>query len=333
MKEKLLYPTPFSAYVNTICFRNVRPTCMNISHQYNCNIISDLSQNDYVSHDKLQRVLNNDNEFDLYLQNRYGHLLSSRNKGFLIIDDTVLAKPYSKQLELLSWIWSSSDRQYLYGINVVFVIWTDGNTRFPIGYRIWNKNDKKTRIDLAIELLSDAKKIFGINPDYVLMDSFYPAAKLLKVIRKYKWHWIAKIKCNRRINKVQAKKFFKYRYGNHIGRLSENIKALIVKDNDNYWATSDLSLNSTGVKRLYVNRQAIEEFFKILKSELRIEGCSARSRTSQANHIYFVLFAFCQLEDFRIKKNVKTIYHLRLLLFRFTIPKNLEWDIDPLKYA
>jgi len=112
---------------------------------------------------------------------------------------------------------------------------------------------------------NDAKKIFGINPDYVLIDSFYPAAKLLKVIRKYKWHWIAKIKCSRRINRVQVKKFFKYRYGNHVGRLTENINALIVKDNNNYWATSDLSLNSTSVKRFYVNRQTIEELLKILK--------------------------------------------------------------------
>ncbi|MBU2445892.1 MAG: transposase [Bacteroidetes bacterium] len=175
------------------------------------------------------------------------------------------------------------------------------------------------------------------------MDSFYPAAKLLKVIRKYKWHWIAKIKCNRRLNRVQVKKVFKYRYGNHVGRLTENIEALIVKDNDPPladWATIDLSLNSTSVKRFYVNRQAIEEFFKILKSELRIatkwcirKGCSARSKTAQANHIYFVLIAFCQLEDFRIKKNIKTIYHFTLLLFRFTIPKNFDWDIDPVKYA
>ncbi|MGD1006434.1 MAG: hypothetical protein ABR980_04285 [Ignavibacteriaceae bacterium] len=61
---------------------------------------------------------------------------SSKKKTYLIIDDTIIAKPYSKELDLLSWIFSPSDRQYLYGINVVSVIWTDGNTRFPIGFRI-----------------------------------------------------------------------------------------------------------------------------------------------------------------------------------------------------
>ncbi|MDI6779964.1 MAG: hypothetical protein QME25_07225, partial [Bacteroidota bacterium] len=47
----------------------------------------------------------------------------------------------------------------------------------------------------------------------------------------------------------------------------------VVKDNDNYWATSDSALSSSEVKRHYRYRQFIEEFFKILKSELRLEGC------------------------------------------------------------
>jgi hypothetical protein len=258
---------------------------------------------------------------------------SSKKKTYLVIDDTVIAKPYSKELGLLSWVFSPSDRQYLYGINVVFVIWTDGNTRFPIGFRIWYKNDNKTKIDLAMELLNDAKKIYNIKPSYVLMDSFYPAAKLLKLIRKFRWHWIAKIKSNRLIDNLQAQEFFSYRYGKHIGKLSENIKALVVKDNDNYWATSDLSLQSAELKQRYRNRQIIEEFFKILKSELRLEGCSSRESLAQMNHIYFVLMAFCQLELFRITRNIHTIYKVRAVLFDCVVPKNLNWKLNIMSFA
>lgn len=261
------------------------------------------------------------------------HQLLAEKKTYLIIDDTVIAKPYSKELDMLSWIFSPSDRQYLYGINVVFVIWTDGQTRFPIGFRVWNKNDKKTKIDLAMELLNDAKRIYKIRPGYVLMDSFYPAAKLLKVIRKFRWQWIAKIKSNRCIDNIQVQEFFSYRYGKHIGRLSENIRALVVKDNDNYWATSDLSLQSVEVKQYYRNRQIIEEFHKILKSELRLEGCSSRQPIAQINHIYFVLIAFCQLELFRITKNIGTIYKIRLVLFDCIVPKNLNWKLQTMWFA
>lgn len=279
-----------------------------------------------------------EDRWNKYIQKHYGRLLklrktSSKKETYLIIDDTVIAKPYSKELKLLSWIFSPSDRQYLYGINVVFVIWTDGNTRFPIGFRIWNKNDKKTKIDLAMELLKEAKKNYKIKPSYVLMDSFYPAAKLLKLIRKFRWQWIAKIKSNRLIDKLQIQEFFNYRYGSHIGRLSENLRALVVKDSNNYWATSDLSLQSSGVKRNYRSRQTIEEFFKILKSELRIEGCSSRNSIAQINHISFVLIAFCQLELFRKTKNIETIYKVRAVLFDCVVPKNLNWKLKIMAFA
>jgi hypothetical protein len=337
MMKKLIYQTALIAYVNAICFRNFRTTCTKISEQYNRNIIYD-SESPYVSHDRLQRLLVFEGKWNKYIQKHYGCLIklresSSKKKTYLIIDDTVIAKPYSKELDLLSWIFSPSDRQYLYGINIVFVIWTDGNTRFPIGFRIWYKDGKKTKIDLAMELLNDAKKIYQIKPGYLLMDSFYPAAKLLKMVRKFRWHWIAKIRSNRRIDNIQVQEFFSYRYGKHIGKLSENIKALVVKNNDNYWATSDLSLQSAEVKHYYRNRQIIEEFFKILKSELRLEGCSSRESIAQINHIYFVLIAFCKLELFRIMKNIDTIYKIRLVLFDCIIPKSFDWELNTMSFA
>ena len=227
--KKLIYQTALFAYVNTICFRNLKPTCTKISEQFNRNIIYDSEKSPYVSHDKLQRLLLLEGKWNKYLQKRYGHLIKSvksrTRKSFLIIDDTVIAKPYSKELDILSWIYSSGDKQYLYGINVVFIIWTDGKTRYPLGFRIWNKNDNKTKIDLAIELLLEAKRRYHLKPNYVLMDSFYPAAKLLRTVHKLKWHWISKIKSNRLVDGIQVQDFFDYRYGNHIGQIFREHKS------------------------------------------------------------------------------------------------------------
>jgi putative transposase len=335
MKKTILKAALF-AYINTICFRNFRPSCTNISQTYNRNIVCD-SKCSVISHDKLQRLLQIERKWNLFLLQKYGHLIKKNSsfnsnkqtgvKTFIIIDDTVIAKPFSKELDILSWLYSSGDARYLYGLNIVFVIWTDGNTRFPIGFRLWKKDGKKSRIDLAMEILKEAKKSHKIKPDYVLMDSFYAAAKLLRLIRKLKWHWIAKLKSNRLINNIQAKDAFTYRYGNKIGKLSEGIKVLVIKDNNNFWASSKLDLTSLHVKELYRKRQIIEEFFKILKSELRIEGCASRNQTAQINHIFLVLIAFCQLEDFRIKKNISTIYKLRMIFFDCIIPSNLKWSI------
>lgn len=336
-----MFQTALFAYINSICFRNFKPSCTMISVLFNNNIIGD-SKGSYICHDTLQRLLQLEQKWNLYLKQKYGHLLNKHfcsnykkakdKKTFLIIDDTVIAKPFSKELDILSWLYSSGDKKYLLGLNVVFVIWTDGNTRFPIGFRLWNKNDKKTRLDLAIEILKDAKTFYKLKPDYVLMDSFYSASKVLRSIRKLRWHWIVKIKPNRLLDYAQVKQIQSYKYSCKTGRLTDRIKAKVVKQNDNYWATSDLSLNSASVKRIYRKRQTIEEFFKILKSELRIEGCPSRSTSAQLNHIYFVLIAFCQLEDFRIRKNIQTIYKIRAVMFNTVIPKNLKWKLESPKF-
>lgn len=104
-------------------------------------------------------------------------------------------------------LYSGNDAKYQYGLNVVFVIWTDDNTCFPIGFRLWKKDDMKSRLDLVIEILKEAKKTLRIKPVYVLMDSFYIIANLLRCIHKLKWHSKAKLKPNRLIEKFASDTF------------------------------------------------------------------------------------------------------------------------------
>lgn len=112
--KRLIYQTALIAYVNAICFRTFRPTCTKASKQYNRNIIYD-SEHPYVSHDRLQRLLVLEGKWNKYIQKHYSCLIklreSSSKKTYLIIDDTVVAKPYNKELDLLSWIFSPSDRR------------------------------------------------------------------------------------------------------------------------------------------------------------------------------------------------------------------------------
>ena len=339
--KKVILQTALFAYINSICFRNIKPTCAKISGQFNRNIECD-SKCSVICHDKLQRLLQMEQHWNLFLKKKYGHLMkktfssnykkSNKTKTFLIIDDTVIAKPFSKKLDILSWVYSHSDKKYLYGFHVVFVIWTDGKTRFPIGFRLLNKNDEKSRIDLAMEILKEAKTFYKVNPDYVLMDSFYPAAKILKLIRKFRWHSIVKLRSNRLLNDIQVKELLKHRYDSQIGILSEKLVAKVVKTNNKYWASSDTKLEPATIKAFYRKRQIIEEFFKILKSELQIEGCPSRSKVAQINHIHFTVFAFCQLEDFRIRMNIETIYKIRLVMINCMIPKTLNWYLKSPKY-
>ena len=75
--KRLIYQTAIFAYVNAICFRNFRPTCTKISEQYNRNILYD-SENPYVAHDRLQRLLVLEEKWNRYLQKHYGCLIHRR---------------------------------------------------------------------------------------------------------------------------------------------------------------------------------------------------------------------------------------------------------------
>jgi hypothetical protein len=59
--------------------------------------------------------------------------------GYLIIDDTVIEKPFSKAMEGLSWVYDSSKKKAVWGYSIVLLIWTDGFIRIPLAFRRWQK--------------------------------------------------------------------------------------------------------------------------------------------------------------------------------------------------
>ena len=76
--------------------------------------------------------------------------------GYLIVDDTVVAKPYARLLGEAAWVWSNKERKVLFGVSVVLLVWTDGQIRIPLAFRVWH-NGSTSKYDLALELLSDAR--------------------------------------------------------------------------------------------------------------------------------------------------------------------------------
>jgi hypothetical protein len=86
-----------------------------------------------VSHDRLTRW---------FRGNWSGHTLLNLairtrfvwERGSLMIDDTVLAKPFATAIEGLAWVFSSQEQKTLYGLPVVLLIWTNGTASHPVGH-------------------------------------------------------------------------------------------------------------------------------------------------------------------------------------------------------
>jgi putative transposase len=144
-----------------------------------CSAMSDAF--DSASHEQLTRMLqgtwSGQTLFNLALR-----ILFTIAGGYLILDDTVVEKPYARLLGEAAWVWSSKQRKVVFGVSLVLLVWTDGQVRIPLAFRRWQKAGP-SKCDLALEMLSYARHRLRCKPQFVLFDSWYPSKKLLKRLR------------------------------------------------------------------------------------------------------------------------------------------------------
>jgi hypothetical protein len=105
-----------------------------------------------VSHDRLTRLLQANWSGQTLLELAI-RTLFVWERGYLIIDDTVLPKPFATAIEGLAWVFSSQARKPVYGLSVVLSVWTNGTLRIPLSLRLWHKGGP-SQYTLALELLS-----------------------------------------------------------------------------------------------------------------------------------------------------------------------------------
>ena len=62
-----------------------------------------------------------------------------RSSGLLVIDDTTLDKPYASHMALVTRHWSGKQHEVVQGINLISLVWSDGDAAFPCDFRLYNK--------------------------------------------------------------------------------------------------------------------------------------------------------------------------------------------------
>jgi hypothetical protein len=88
-----------------------------------------------ASHDRLTRMLNGSwyGQTLLHLALR---ALFAVTGGYLIVDDTVVEKPYARLLGEAAWVWSNKQHKVVFRVSLVLLVWTDGQVLIPVGYRV-----------------------------------------------------------------------------------------------------------------------------------------------------------------------------------------------------
>jgi hypothetical protein len=261
-----------------------------------------------VSHDRLTRMLQENWSGQTLLEQAFRTLFVFTG-GYLILEDTVMPKPYATAIEGLAWGFSPTERKPAWGLSVVLLIWTEGTIRIPLGFRLWRKGGP-AKYELAVELRSDARNRWHCRPDYVLFASWYPSKKLLKRIRTYDWYFVCRIQKNRCFTGRAVRHHRRHPYWAESGWRHGGSKGLVVRDGAKSYATNRLTLTAAEVRRLYRFRSPMEEGIKVWKSQLGVAGCQVRSQEAQAHHLACCLVAFCVLERERHDRSLR-IYKLK----------------------
>ena len=264
-----------------------------------------------VSHDRLTRMLQADWSGQTLLELAV-RTLFVWERGYLILDDTVIPKPFATAIESLAWVYSSQERKPVYGLSLVLLIWTDGTRRIPLGLRLWHKGGSSKYV-LALEWLSSARNRLRCRPEYVLFDAWYPSKALLKRIRDDGWYCICRLKKNRRFNNQPLRTYRRHPYWAASGRLTGGLNVLVVRYGAKYFATNRLTLPAAEVRRLYRIRAQIEEVIRACQDQLGFNGCQARSERAQLHHLACCLVAFCVLERKRQDQGL-TVYQRKRYL-------------------
>jgi DDE family transposase len=261
-----------------------------------------------VSHDRLTRLLQGEWSGQRLLELAL-RTLFVWERGYLILDDTVIPKPFATAMEGLSGVYSSQEHKPVDGVSLVLLVWTNGILRIPLGIRRWHKGGP-SKYTLALELLSYARNRLHCRPDYVLFDAWYPSRALLKRIHDYGWYFVCRLKKNRRFNGQAVRAYRRHPYWAATGWLTGGVKVLVVRYGAKYYATNRLTLPAAEVRRLYRFRAQIEDIIRVCKDQLRLTGCQGRAERAQRHHITCCLVAFCLLERERHDRGL-SIYKLR----------------------
>jgi len=236
-----------------------------------------------------------------------------RRRGVLVLDDSTLDKPYARHMDLVTRHWSGKHRDVVRGINLLTLLWSDGERLIPVDYRIYDKaTDGKTKNDHFRDLL-DRAYTRGFEPECVLFDSWYASLENLKAVRSYGWAWLTRLKRDRQVNPdgtgnrpLEACTIAESGSRVHLRGYGFICVFWIVPTNGNtedaeYWASSEVEMQEPTREHYAHLSWGIEQYHRGLKQHCGVERSQVRAARAQRNHIGLAIRAFVRLERNRIR--------------------------------
>ena len=230
--------------------------------------------------------------------------IEDRKDAFLIVDDRVHDKRYSRFLELVRAQYRGKEHGGVRGIGVVSLVHSAGKEEdfSPIDSRVYAPDvDGKTKNDHLHELFLNAVEQKQIQARPIVFDGWYASAEHVKLIHRRPWTFFTTLKSTRLVSlsKEQGDSHLeeiewtpdRMVYGVSV-KLKEvpfkvRLFKLVAPDGDIDWVmTNDLDETMTAQVAQDTSdvRWQVEELHRGLKQLTGSEKCQWRGARAQRNH-------------------------------------------------
>lgn len=306
------------------------------------NLANHLEQ---VSHDAVSDYLNREKATARQVWELAKEIIRDDVRSYLIVDDSVQDKRYSRKIELVKNQYSGAEHGLVNGIGIVNLVHSDGINFAPIDYRLYAPmQDGKTKNEHFREMLVKAKTDKGILANIVLFDSWYASVDNLKLIHRMGMQFVTTLKENRLVNPSKEGGYIhleeiewteeQKHYGVQI-KLQEvpfhvQLFKLVAPDGNIDWVITNCpeKIATDLVQKENKVRWHIETMHRELKQLTGIEKCQARKARSQRNHISYCYQAWFALKR-KAKETGETVYAIRNELFAEYLKTVLTKPIIP----
>ena len=289
---------------------------------------------DEVSHDVITDYLSNERHTARGLWELVKGLIEDSPEAFLLIDDSVQDKRYSRFIELVKLQYSGAEHGLVRGIGIVNLVHSAGEGKdfYPMDYRIYAPDqDGKTKNDHFVEMVINAVFAKKIKAKRILFDSWYASAENLKLVHRLGLTFFTTLKSNRMVSlskeggwiHLEDIDWTKERLQNGMMvKLKEvpfkvRLFKVVATNGDIDWVItncSDETLTAQAAQEASDVRWQVEELHRGLKQLTGTEKCQCRKGRSQRNHLACCYHAWLSLKI--VAKSLgKTVYQAKHDLF------------------
>lgn len=314
---------------------------------YTCTHLAEhLTGEQAVSHDAISDFLRREKLTPRRLWEVVAPLLHDSPDAYLIVDDSVQDKRYSKKIELVKRQYSGAEGGLVDGIGVVNLLHSDGQEFYPIDFRLYAPSqDGKTKNDHFQEMVVRAKGDKHLQARTLLFDCWYASVDNLKLVHRLHLVFVTTLKSNRLVSVSKEAGYVHLdalSWDDHSLRHGQLVKLkalpflvrlfkIVAPDGDIDWVITNRGLTSDGsedgpaapqapltaqdVQDENAVRWQIEQLHRELKQLVGSEKCQCRKARSQRNHLALCYLAWLSLKV-HARKWATTLYAARSNLFR-----------------